>query len=186
MIAWSASQFDLASGGEPRFAQGLFVSGSFFPVLGVGAELGRTLTASDDNATCNVGAVISNAFWQREFGGDPHVLGRRLSLNGYPVPVIGVTPPSFFGVEVGHRYDVAIPLCADRLMAEDHKGRIPGRTDWWLSIMGRLNPGWTVKSASAYLAAISPTFMRMTLPEDYKPDLAKKYSGEQAECEGRR
>jgi predicted permease len=175
MIAWSASQFDLTSGGEPRFAQGLYVSGSFFPMLGVGAELGRTLGASDDNATCNAGAVISDAFWHREFGGDPHVLGRRLTLNGYPVSVIGVTPPSFFGVEVGHRYDVAIPLCADRLMAEDHKGRIPGRADWWLSIMGRLKPGWTVKSASAYLSAISPTLMRMTLPEDYKPDLAKKY-----------
>ena len=174
-IAWSASLFDLSSGGEPRFAQGVFVSGSFFPVLGVGAEMGRTLGASDDNSTCNATAVISHAFWQREFGGDPHVLGRRLTLNGYPVSVIGVTPPSFFGVEVGHRYDVAIPLCADRLISEDHKGRIPGRAAWWLSIMGRLKPGWTVTSASAYLTAISPAFMRMTLPEDYKPDLAKKY-----------
>jgi putative ABC transport system permease protein len=175
MIAWSASLFDLTSGGEPRFAQGVFVSGSFFRVLGVGAELGRTLGAADDSSTCNAAAVISHAFWQREFGGDPHVLGRRLTLNGYPVSVIGVTPPSFFGVEVGHRYDVAIPLCADRLLSEDHKGRIPRRADWWLSLMGRLKPGWTVASASAYLTAMSPTFMRMTLPEDYKPDLAKKY-----------
>lgn len=175
MIAWSAAQFDLTNGGEPRFAEGIFVSGSFYPVLGVGAELGRTLSPADDSATCNAAAVISHAFWQREFGGDPHVLGRRLTLNGYPVSVIGVTPPSFFGVEVGHRYDVAIPLCADRLLAEDHKGRIPGRTDWWLSIMGRLKPGWTVKRASAYLTTISPSFMRMTLPDDYKPDMAKKY-----------
>lgn len=175
MIAWSASQFDLTSGGEPRFAQGVYVSGSFFPVLGVGAELGRTLGASDDNSVCNAAAVVSDSFWHREFGGDPRVLGRKLTLNGYPVSVIGVTPPSFFGVEVGHSYDVAIPLCADRLMAEDHKGRIPGRADWWLSIMGRLKPGWTARNASAYLSAISPTVMRMTLPEDYKPDLAKKY-----------
>jgi putative ABC transport system permease protein len=177
MIAWSASQFDLTRGGEPRFAEGLFVSGSFFPVLGVGAELGRTLGALDDNATCNAAAVISDAFWHREFGGDPHVVGRRLTLNGYPVSVVGVTSPSFFGVEVGHGYDVAIPLCADRLIAQDHTGRITGRADWWLSVMGRLKPGWTVASASAHLTAISPTFMRMTLPEDYKPDLAKKYLG---------
>ena len=58
-------------------------------------------------------AVISHAFWQREFGGDPGVLGRTVSLDGYVVPVIGVTPASFFGVEVGSRYDVAVPLCAD-------------------------------------------------------------------------
>jgi putative ABC transport system permease protein len=175
LIAWSASPFDLTTGGEPRFAQGVFVSGSFFSLLGVGAELGRTLEPADDNASCNAAAVISHAFWQREFGGDPNVLGRRLTLNGYPVSIVGVTPPSFFGVEVGHRYDVAIPLCADRLMAEDHKGRIPGRDSWWLSVMGRLNPGWTVASASAYLTALSPTFMQMTLPEGYKPDLAKRY-----------
>jgi len=175
LIAWSASPFDLTKGGEPRFAQGLFVSGSFFPVLGVGAELGRTLGASDDSGACNTSAVISHAFWQRELGADPQVLGRRLTLNGYPVSVIGVTPPSFFGVEVGHRYDVAVPMCADRLMSEDHKGRIPNRAAWWLSVMGRLKPGWTVKSASAYLTTVSPVFMRMTLPEDYKSDLAKKY-----------
>jgi putative ABC transport system permease protein len=175
MIAWSAEFFDLARGGEPRYAQGLFVSGSFFPGLGATAELGRTLSVSDDSDACNSGAVISHAFWQREFGGDPQVLGRRVSLNGYPVPVVGVTPPAFYGVEVGHRYDVAVPLCVDRLMAEDHKGRIPGRSDWWLSIIGRLKPGWTVKSATAYLTAFSPTFMRMTLPADYKPDLAKKF-----------
>ncbi len=176
MIAWSVSPFDLTNGGQPRFAQGMFVSGSFFPVLGVSAELGRTLSAADDSATCNVGAVISHAFWQQEFGGDPHILGQRLTLNGYPVSVIGVTPSSFFGVEVGHRYDVAIPLCADPLMSDDHKGRIPGRAAWWLSIMGRLKSGWTVNRASAFLTAISPTVMRMTLPEDYKPDLAKRYS----------
>ena len=86
MIAWSASHFDLTRGGEPRFAEGLYVSGSFFPVLGVSAELGRTLSASDDSGTCNAGAVISDAFWHREFGGDRQVLGRRLTLNGYPVP----------------------------------------------------------------------------------------------------
>jgi predicted permease len=175
LIAWSATGFDLTSGGEPRFAQGVFVSGSFFPVLGVPAELGRTLTAADDNETCNAAAVISHSFWQREFGGDPHVLGRRLTLNGYSVPVVGVTSPSFYGVEVGHRYDVAIPLCTDRLMSDDQKGRIPNHAAWWLSIMGRLRPGWTIKSASAYLTAISSAFMRTTLPEDYKSDLAKKY-----------
>lgn len=175
LIAWSTSPFDLTSGGEPRFAQGLFVSGSFFPVLGVSAELGRTLGAADDSGACNTSAVISHAFWQRELGADPQVLGRRLTLNGYPVSVIGVTPPSFFGVEVGHRYDVAVPLCADRLMSDDHKGRIPNRAAWWLSVMGRLKPGWTVRSASAYLTAVSAVFMRMTLPEDYKSDLAKKY-----------
>src|SRR5207248_1764711 len=138
--------------------------------------LGRIFTAEDDDLACREpGAVVSYAFWQRQFGGDSRTLGRTVSLDGHSIPVIGVTPPSFFGVEVGSRYDVAIPLCADRLLAEDKKGRIPVPSAWWLSMMGRLQPGWTAKSATAHLHALSPGIMRATLPPGYKSDLAKRY-----------
>jgi putative ABC transport system permease protein len=133
------------------------------------------LTMQDDTQACNPGALISHAFWQREFGGDPGILTRTVSLDGHSIRVIGVTPPSFFGVEVGSRYDVAIPLCADRMLAEDKKGRIPLPSAWWLSMMGRLKPGWTAKSATAHLHALSPGIMRATLPPEYKPNLAKRY-----------
>jgi putative ABC transport system permease protein len=175
VLAWSATRFNLANGGEPRFIEGLYVSGDFFRVLGVKAALGRTFTAQDDSAACPAGAVVSNAFWQREFAGDRAVLGRTVSLDGHSVPVIGVTPPSFFGVEVGNRYDVAIPLCADRMMAEDQKGRIPVAAAWWLSLLGRLKPEWTAKRAAAHLHTLSPRIMQATLPAGYKPDLAKRY-----------
>jgi putative ABC transport system permease protein len=179
VLAWSAGRFNLADGGEPQYAEGLFVSGEFFRHLGVNALLGRTLTAQDDSKTCNAAAVISYAFWQREFGGDSGVLGRIVKLDGHSIPVVGVTPPSFFGVEVGSRYDVAVPLCADRLMAEDHIGRMPGPADWWLSIMGRLKPGWTAQSAKAHFHALSPGIMRATLPPGYNPDVAKGYLANQ-------
>lgn len=182
MLAWSATRFNLAAGGEPRYAQGLYVNGDFFRVLGVRAALGRTFTAQDDGNSCSAGAVVSNAFWQREFGGDPAVVGRNVTLDGYPVSVIGVTPPSFFGVEVGSRYDVAIPLCTDRLLAEDKKGRIPVPAAWWLSIMGRLKPGWTEQRATAHLQALSPRIMRATLPSGYKPNLAKRYLANKLEA----
>jgi|ERR1043166_4287894 predicted permease len=176
VLAWSAARFNLSSGGEARYAEGLYVSGEFFSQLGVEAVLGRTFTAQDDSQTCaGAGAVLSYAFWQREFGGDPGILGHSLRLDGYPMPVIGVTPPSFFGVEVGNRYDVAIPLCADRLLAEDKKGRIPLRYAWWLSMMGRLKPGWTVERANTHLNTLSPGIMQATLPPTYKPETAKHY-----------
>ncbi len=176
VMAWSAARFNLTAGGEPRYAEGLYVSGTFFRQLGVSAMLGRPLTDVDDNATCNLGAVLSYPFWQREFAGDPGILGRQVSLDGYRIPVIGVTGPSFFGVEVGSRYDVALPLCADRVL---QKGRTGGASNWWLSIMGRLKPGWTVQSATAHLRAISPALMQATLPPEYKPDLAKRYLANQ-------
>lgn len=175
VLAWSPARFNLAAGGEPRFAEGLYVSGNFFRTLGIGAIRGRTLTPDDDSVACNAGAVLSDSFWQREFGGDPTVLSRSVIIGGHAIPVIGVTPSSFFGLEVGHRYDVAIPLCADRMMAEDHQGRISVRHAWWLSAMGRLKPGWTVSSASAHLLALSPAVMQATLPTGYRPDMAKNY-----------
>ncbi len=175
VLAWSAGRFNLADGGEPRFAEGLYVSGDFFRLLGVRAALGRTFTAQDDSPACPAGAVISHSFWQRELGGDAGVLGHSVSLDGHLVPVIGVTPPSFFGVEVGNRYDVAIPLCADRMMAEDKIGRIPIAHAWWLSLMGRLKSGWTAERATAHLHTLSPRIMQATLPPTYKPDLAKRY-----------
>ncbi|MEO8656844.1 MAG: ABC transporter permease [Bryobacteraceae bacterium] len=175
VLAWSATRFNLADGGEPRYVQGLYVSGEFFKHLGVGAVVGRTFTAQDDNPACNAGAVVSYSFWQREFGGDSAILGRTVSLDGHAFPVVGVTSPTFFGLEVGNRYDVAIPICADRLMAEDGRGRIPMPAGWWLSMIGRLKPGWTVQSASAHLRALSPGIMRATLPPGYNPDVAKKY-----------
>ena len=96
VLAWSAARFNLSVGGEGRYAAGLYVSGDFFNVLGVRPLLGRTFTNEDDTAACpNPGAVISHAFWQREFGGDPGVIGRNVSLDGHTFPIVGVTPAAF-------------------------------------------------------------------------------------------
>ena len=175
ILAWSRDRFNLADGGEVRLAEGIYVSGDFFHVLGVNAVIGQTFTAQDDSQACNAGAVLSYAFWQREFGGDPGVLQRNVSLDGHSTPVIGVTPPSFFGLQVGNRYDVAVPLCADRLLALDNRTRISMPAAWWLTLMGRLKPGWTAKSATAHLRTISPRIMQAKLPPTYQPDVAKHF-----------
>lgn len=176
IMAWSATRFNLSAGGEARYAEGLYVSGDFFRTLGVSPLMGRTFTVTDDTNACpNPGAVLSYSFWQRELGGDPSALNRTVMLEGRQFPIVGITPQSFFGVEVGRRYEVAIPLCADRLLAEDKKGRAPLRHAWWISIMGRLKPGWTVMQAKSHLEAIAPAIMQATLPEQYRPDDAKKY-----------
>ncbi|MFI4983065.1 MAG: FtsX-like permease family protein, partial [Nevskiales bacterium] len=84
-------------------------------------------------------------------------------------PVIGVTPPQFFGVEVGNRFDVAVPLCSDL------NKRAESRTKWWLSAMGRLRPGWTAQRADKYLKTVSPALMEASLPPSYRPDQAKRF-----------
>lgn len=111
--AFSLTRFDLAQGGEADLAEGLWVSGGFFDALGIPAMLGRTLTPQDDRRGGEPDgpvAVVSYAFRQRRFGGAGNAIGKRLTLNGVPFTVVGVTPPSFSGPNVGRSFDVAAPL----------------------------------------------------------------------------
>jgi putative ABC transport system permease protein len=175
VFAWSNARFDLSQGGESRYAQGLWVSGDFFDVLRVPPVLGRVITAADDRRGCSSpAAVISHAFWQREFGGDPSAVGRTLRLDGQPFEIVGVTPPSFFGVEVGRSYDVAIPLCAEPIIRGAGSG-YDKRDVWWLAAIGRLKPDWSIEKASAQLAAVSAGIFQETVSPRYNVEDTKNY-----------
>ena len=79
LLAWGTVTFDLASSGESRPAQGLWVSGDFFQTLGVHAHIGRVLTPADDQKGCAApGVVLSHAFWQKQYSGDPSIVGRSI------------------------------------------------------------------------------------------------------------
>jgi predicted permease len=176
VIAWSAKQFNLSTEGKARYAEGMLVSGDFFRTLGARAAVGRIFTAEDDQPGCGApAAVIGYSFWESEFGQDPAITSRSIRLDGKLFPIIGVTAPEFFGVEIGNKFEVAVPICSDPMFWEPGKGHIPSRTAWWLSIMGRLKPGWTVERANAQIQAVSPAIMRESLPEEYRADDAKKF-----------
>src|SRR5262245_27986953 len=118
VFAWSAARFNLSDRGETRFADGIWARGRTFDVLGVPAMLGRTFSESDDTRGGGPDgpvAVISYPFWQRQFGGDPSAVGRTLSIERIPFTVIGVTPPDFFGPDVGRLFDVAVPIGTEPL-----------------------------------------------------------------------
>ncbi len=175
LFAYGDTTFNLTTGGQIRMARGMYVSGKFFQVLGVAPLLGRTLAEADDRHGCgSPPAVISYSFWQRELGGRADAVGSTLKLEGHPVEIVGVTPPAFFGLEVGRSYDVAVPLCSEPLFAGENSvfSRLDG---WWLGVMGRLKPGATVTQASAQLESISPGIFQATVPPSYQPDLVKKY-----------
>ncbi len=174
--AWFTGNLRLSAGGEQRFASNsLWVSGDFFQVLGVRPLLGRLFHAGDDQRGCPApGVVLSYAFWQREYGGDPGVVGRPIRLNQRPLEIIGVTPQSFFGVEVGRQYSVAIPICADELVNPTFK-RLDRLDGWWLAAIGRLKPGWTIERATAQLTAISPALYQETVNPGYTPEDVKNY-----------
>ncbi|HZS57098.1 MAG TPA: ABC transporter permease [Bryobacteraceae bacterium] len=167
-FAWADAEFNLSPQGEVRSVRGLWVSGRFFDVLGIRPFMGRLFTAGDDHRGCGVpGAVISYSFWQSEFGGSASVIGKKLTISDQQVSVLGVTPPGFFGVDVGHQFHVALPICSiTRLSAFN---ALDSGTFWWLSVIGRLKPGITVEQASSQLASLSPGIFRTTLPANYPP-----------------
>jgi putative ABC transport system permease protein len=176
IMAWSDHRFNLASGGEAQYAEGLWVSGNYFRTLRVPALLGRVLAPEDDRRGCgSPGVVLGYGFWQKQFGGDAKAIGKKLFLDGRPFEIVGVTPASFFGVEVGRAFDAAIPICAQPLTAAS--SNLDRRNGWWLASIGRLNPGWTIEKASAQLASISPGLFEATVPPNYRPDAAKNYRG---------
>ncbi len=175
VAAWGKAGFNLAQGGEVRIARALWVSGDFFNVVGVAPALGRLFSAADDTRGCSApGVVISNAFWQREYGGENSVIGRKLTLANHPFEIIGVTPPAFFGLEVGQTFDLALPVCAEAIV-NGKNSRLDSGTSWWLMVTARLKPGSSFKRASAELRAISPSLFESTVAANYPKVSIDKY-----------
>jgi predicted permease len=176
MLTFWPTQFNLSAAGRSRYAEGLLVSSNFLDVLGVMPIAGRGLPADDDKVACSSGsALLSYGFWQREFGGNLNVIGKPISLDGHPFPIGGITPASFFGVEPGQRFDVALPLCADNVFAKNGKGRAFDKVAYWLTPIARLKPGWSVERASQHVSNLSPAIFRATVPTEYRPDFVKSY-----------
>jgi len=175
LFAWGGREFSLSDGGEARTAEGLWVSGEFFDTLGLTPAAGRLLSPDDDRPGCAPRAVLGHGLWRRAYGGDPSTVGRTITLDSKPVEIVGVAPAPFHGLEVGRVFDVALPLCAEPAFSSDGKGRVDAGTTWWLSVFGRLKPGWTVDRASAQLAAASPALFRASLPPAYPTASVERY-----------
>jgi predicted permease len=166
VFAWTSDGNDVrvGQGSEARHARGLMVSGETFDVLGVLPIRGRLFTAEDDRPGCGMpGMVLSYGFWQSQFGSRDSAIGSKLLIESHPVEVLGVTPPSFFGFEVGKNFDVAVPICSLTAFAPGDAA-FTQRDYFWLTVMGRLKPEWTTERAAAQLDAMSPGIFEATVP----------------------
>ena len=161
--------FDLASGGESRPIPGSWVSGGFFTGLGLQPAAGRLLRPADDFRGCPAVAVLGYGFWQSRYGGEAGAIGKTISLDGHPFTILGVTGPSFFGVDVGRSPQVYAPLCAEAIV-RGPRSMLDQRAAWMFNIMGRPLPGLTPEQLRARLAATSPAiFMRHPAPRNSTP-----------------
>lgn len=176
-FAYSSHRFDLADGGESQLANGLWVSGDFFRVLGVPAIRGRLITPADDRhggGTSGPVAVISYSFWQGHFARDPSVIGKSFTVDRHPFQIVGITPPWFTGLDIDQNYDFAIPIGCEPLVRTD-RSALEHRSWWWLKIVGRLAPGETIQRAQAQIQALAPEIYRATTPQNYSANMQRRY-----------
>jgi predicted permease len=169
VFAFASERFDLTTGGEVRRADGDWVSGGFFPTLGVRPAAGRLLAPADDYRGCPAVAVVSHAFGRAQYGGAAAAVGKRISLNGHPFTVVGVAEPKFFGVEVGRRSQVYAPLCSQALI-RGSEGALDEGWHWYLAVMGRPRAGLAPDEVRARLAALGPAIHAATVPAKGPPE----------------
>src|SRR4029077_13736332 len=100
------------------------------------------------------------------------------TISRLPFEIVGVTPPDFYGVEVGRYFDVAVPLCAEPII-NGEGSQLHRPEGWWLAAMGRLKPGGAIERARATRRAISPGIFEATVPPKFNPEQAKHYLGYQ-------
>ena len=129
--------------------QGLLVSGSYFPVLGVQPALGRLFSPADDQ---NVGehyvAVLSHNYWVTQLGSDAGILNQTIVVNGQSMTIVGVSAAGFEGTTLGIDPDVFVPITMRDRMQPGWDG-FDSRRAYWAYVFARLRPGGTVEQATA-------------------------------------
>jgi predicted permease len=151
LAAHRAFGVSLSYGGEPVTGDGMYVSGSYFPTLGVHPALGRLLTPEDDRTIgANFVTVLSYDYWQSHFGSDPGVVGKILTVNGQSMTIVGVAPRGFEGTTLGTRPYVYAPITMRGVLSTGFRG-FDDRRSYWAYVFGRLKSGVSLTQASAGL-----------------------------------
>jgi len=175
VFAWGAHRFNLASGGEVSYANGIMASGDFFRALGVRAILGRTITPADDRRGCPALALLGYDFWQNRYGGDGKVIGRTLSLDGHAFEIVGVIQPGFYGLDIGFNSQIAVPICAEPILNATFGSMLDQRSSWWLRVIGRPKPELGAKQLTARLKTLAPQIFQATVPPAWRSEDQQQY-----------
>jgi predicted permease len=145
---------NLAYRGQTMISQGMLVSGSYFPVLGLQPALGRLLTPDDDR---NIGnhfvTVLSHDYWTTRLGANPAVLNETIIVNGQALTIVGVAPRGFASTTLGSEPKVFVPLTMRAQMTPGWKG-FDNRQSYWAYLFGRLKPGVSIEQARAGLNSV--------------------------------
>jgi hypothetical protein len=140
---------NLAANGQTSSGEGVAVSGSYFPTLGVQPAAGRLLTPDDDRTPGGHPVVVlSHAYWSSHFAERPDVVGSQLTVNGTSMTVVGVAARGFEGTTLGSRPHVFVPLSMREVVLPGWTG-LDNRRSYWVYVFARLKPGVSIDQARA-------------------------------------
>jgi predicted permease len=164
LLARYAVSLSVAGSGQTERADGELVSGNYFAVLGVGPALGRVFNQEDDRVPgAHPVVVLSHGYWTNRFAADPGILNRTLTVNGASMTVVGVARAGFYGVQIGQRPDLFIPIMMKAQITPNWSG-LDDHKDYWLAIMGRLKPGLSPAQAEELLRPTYRSLLEEVLP----------------------
>ena len=147
-------QLDIDGGIEMVFGE--VITGNYFPMLGVPAQMGRTFGPDDDVAPgAHPVVLLSHGYWQRTFAGDTAVVGRELRVSGRLYTVVGVMPEDYPGSIRGLVPDIYLPFMMINELQSDGGDEFEARGNHGTWVKGRLKPGVTVEQAHASLGALA-------------------------------
>src|SRR5918993_86480 len=164
----SLGTLNMGRGRAARQIWSELVTGNYFQVLGVRAQLGRTLLPSDEVAPGRHPViVISDGLWRRDFASDPEILGKTIEINNYPLTVVGVLDPTFHGTIVSYDVELFVPVMMSAqlglfagLPASSASTLFSDPRATLLFPHGYLKRGVTVSNAAAEMAGLSATLER--------------------------
>jgi predicted permease len=175
VAGFAGAQVNLSHAGSSEQAVGELVTGNYFETLGVRPWLGRLLTPADDRTPGGHPVVVlSHDYWQRRFGAEPAIVGRAIVLNGRPMTVVGVSPPGFYGTQLGHAIDVRVPMMMAAVFRPFPANRLQNRRHQWMTLMARLRPDVSRAEAEASAAALYRHLRETELPQLAGSDYARR------------
>jgi len=169
MFARSNTSMSVSAEGKTERVEGELVSGTYFPVLGVGAALGRVITPDDDQTPGGHPlTVISYRYWVSRFARNPNIVGKKILVNGYPLTIVGVSQAGFDGTSPGYAPQIRVPLMMEAEIDPVGSGfdnNFTSRRRRWINVFGRLKPGVTVQQAKASLQPFFHQMLEMEIRE---------------------
>ena len=164
LLARFAVPLSVAGQGQTERANGELVSGNYFEILGVRPAIGRVFTDDDNRVPGGHPLVVlSHGYWTRHFGADSGILNKTLIVNGISMTVVGVARAGFNGVQVGQTPDMFIPITMKAQMTPNWDG-LNDHRDYWLAIIGRLQPGLSREQAESAVAPVYSQVIEEELP----------------------